>query len=101
MPIYGQRSKYAEPQLTEEVDTVEKRFSMPTLPKLTIVQMILVAIIVLYAFKARKVKGSVVAALALTVGLLHIYDHMFRVKRGPERLFLLPKKEGYCGGCSK
>jgi hypothetical protein len=63
--------------------------------------MILVAIIVLYAFKARKVKGSVVAALALTVGLLHIYDHMFRVKRGPERLFLLPKKEGYCGGCSK
>jgi hypothetical protein len=101
MPIYGQRSKYAEPQPTEEVDTVEKRFSMPTLPKLTIVQMILVAIIVLYAFKARKVKGSVVAALALTVGLLHIYDHMFRVKRGPERLFLLPKKEGYCGGCSK
>jgi len=45
--------------------------------------------------------GVVVASLALTVGLLHMYDHLYRVQRGPEKLFFLPqaKKEGYscCG----
>jgi len=101
MPGYGQGSKYVEPQPTQEVDTVEKRFSMPTLPKLTIVQMIIVVIIAVYAFKARKVNGVVVSTLALTIGILHIYDHIYRVKRGSERAFFLPKKEGYCGGCNK
>jgi hypothetical protein len=44
----------------------------------------------------------VVATLALTIGMLHMYDHLYRVKRGPERLFFLPqaKKEEYgCMGC--
>jgi hypothetical protein len=92
---------YAEPQPTEEVATTKSRFSMPKMPQLTIVQILLVAIIAAYAFTARKMNGVVVATLALTVGLLHMYDHLYRVKRGPERLFFLPqaKKEEYtcCG----
>jgi hypothetical protein len=50
--------------------------------------------------------GVVVASLALTVGLLHMYDHMYRVQRGPEKLFFLGKtekmghKEKYCAGCN-
>jgi hypothetical protein len=92
---------YAEPQPIEEVATTESRFSMPKMPQLTIVQILLVAIIAAYAFTARKMNGVVVATLALTVGLLHMYDHLYRVKRGPERLFFLPqaKKEEYtcCG----
>ena len=100
MPYYP-KSMYAEPQPTEEVATTESRFSMPKMPQLTIVQILLVAIIAAYAFTARKMNGVVVATLALTVGLLHMYDHLYRVKRGPERLFFLPqaKKEEYtcCG----
>jgi hypothetical protein len=92
---------YAEPQPTEEVATTKSRFSMPKMPQLTIVQILLVAMIAAYAFTARKMNGVVVATLALTVGLLHMYDHLYRVKRGPERLFFLPqaKKEEYtcCG----
>jgi len=92
---------YAEPQPTKEVATTKSRFSMPALPQLTIVQILLVAMIAAYAFTARKMNGVVVATLALTVGLLHMYDHLYRVKRGPERLFFLPqaKKEEYtcCG----
>ncbi len=100
MPNYP-RSMYAEPQPTEEVATTKSRFSMPKMPQLTIVQILLVAMIAAYAFTARKMNGVVVATLALTVGLLHMYDHLYRVKRGPERLFFLPqaKKEEYtcCG----
>ena len=100
MPYYP-KSMYAEPQPTEEVATTESRFSMPKMPQLTIVQILLVAMIAAYAFTARKMNGVVVATLALTVGLLHMYDHLYRVKRGPERLFFLPqaKKEKYtcCG----
>ena len=101
MPVYGKRSMYAAPEPTEEVDTVEKRFTMPAFPKLTIVQITLGVTIALYAYTSRKMNGVVVATLALTVGLLHMYDHLYRVKRGPERLFFLPqaKKEEYtcCG----
>ena len=100
MPYYP-KSMYAEPQPTEKVATTESRFSMPALPQLTIVQVLLVAMIAAYAFTARKMNGVVVASLALTVGLLHMYDHLYRVKRGPEKLFFLPhaKKEEYscCG----
>ena len=100
MPGYP-KSMYAEPQPTEEVATTKSRFSMPKMPQLTIVQILLVAMIAAYAFAARKMNGVVVATLALTVGLLHMYDHLYRVKRGPEKLFFLPraKKEKYtcCG----
>jgi hypothetical protein len=40
-------------------------------------------------------KGAVVGSIALAIGLLHVYDHMYRVKRGPEHLFFLPRAEGY------
>jgi len=68
--------------------------------------MLLVALIAGYAFTARKMNGVVVASLALTVGLLHMYDHMYRVQRGPEKLFFLGKtekmghKEKYCASCN-
>ena len=97
-------AKYAEPTPTEEVATIKSRFSMPKMPQLTIVQMLLVGLIAAYAFTARKMNGVVVASLALTVGLLHMYDYMYRVQRGPEKLFFLggggAKKEKYCASCN-
>ena len=80
MPGYGKpMEKYAPaPAETKEV---KDRFTMPAIPQLTIVQMIIAGVIVAYAFLARKVKGVVVATLALTIGLLHMYDHLYRVKR--------------------
>jgi hypothetical protein len=45
----------------------------------------------------------VVSALALTIALLHMYDHVYRVKRGAEHPFFMPalaKKEAYgCKSC--
>jgi hypothetical protein len=90
----GYKSKYAEPELTPEVETVEKRFVMP---KVTLVQIVLLIIIIAYVYLARKMNGVVVGTLALAIGLLHVYDHLYRVKRGPEHLFFLPKTEKY--GC--
>jgi hypothetical protein len=92
MPGYGGSMEQYAPTPVEEVKTVEKRFVMPTL---TLVQLILVGTIVVYAWKARKMKGAVVGSIALAIGLLHVYDHMYRVKRGPEHLFFLPRGEGY------
>ena len=92
MPGYP-KSMYAEPKPTEEVATTKSRFSMPSLPQLTSVQVVLVGLIAAYAFTARKMNGVVVASLALTIGLLHMYDHLYRVKRGPEKLFFLGKTE--------
>ena len=92
MPGYGGSMENYAPTPVEEVETVEKRFVMPTL---TLVQLILVGFIVVYAWKARKMKGAVVGSVAFAIGLLHVYDHMYRVKRGPEHLFFLPRAEGY------
>ena len=100
MPGYGTDTYAVAPAPTEEVKTLEKRFVMPKLPTLTIVQIMLVAIIAAYAWTVRKMNGVVVSSLALTVALLHVYDHMYRVKRGSERLFFLPQKEAYgCQAC--
>ena len=96
-----------EPEPTKEVKDVKVRFQTPSIPKLTIVQMVIVAIIVSYAWTARKMKGVVVSSLAIAIALLHMYDHLYRVKRGGERLFFLPgtemmghKKEHYgCKSC--
>tara|TARA_R100000900_G_scaffold96971_2_gene75139 strand:- start:4483 stop:4800 length:318 start_codon:yes stop_codon:yes gene_type:complete len=105
MPGYGGKMEKYAPAPVEEVETVEKRFVMPKMPKmpaLTVVQIMLVATIAVYAYTARKMNGVVVSTLALTVALLHVYDHMYRVKRGPEQLFFLPKKEAYgCMACKK
>lgn len=108
MPVYGKRSEMYAPTPTTETKDIKDRFTMPAIPQLTIVQMIIAGVIVAYAFLARKVKGVVVATLALTIGLLHMYDHLYRVKRGPEKLLLFSgegNKENYCAtgacGCGK
>ena len=102
MPVYGKNMEKYAPAPTTETKEMKDRFTMPDIPQLTIVQMIIAAVIVAYAFTARKVKGVVVATLAPTIGLLHMYEHLYRVKRGPEKPFLFPgdKTENYCaGGC--
>jgi len=104
MPGYTPKTSGYAPAPTTETKDLKERFTMPAIPQLTIIQMILAAVIIFYAYTARKVKGVVVGTLALTIGLLHMYDHLYRVQRGPEKLFFLPgeeKKEGYCatGAC--
>jgi len=87
------------PTPTAETKDLSQRFSIPFVPQLTIVQMIIAAVIIFYAYSARKVSGVVVGTLALTMGLLHMYDHLYRIQRGPEKLFFLSdgdKKEQYC-----
>jgi len=104
MPSYGgKRMEKYTPVPTNEVDTIEKRFVMPALPKFTIVQLTLVGLLLAYAWTTRNMNRAAVSTVALAVGLLHMYDHLYRVKRGDERLFFFPeaKKEGYCGACRK
>ena len=105
MPGYGgpkMVEKYT-PTPTDEVDTVEKRFVIPALPRFTIVQLTLIGLLLAYAWTTRKMKRATVSTVTLAIGLLHMYDHLYRVKRGDERLFFFPeaKKEGYCGACRK
>jgi len=87
MPVYGKRMEKYAPAPTEDVKTIEKRF---VFPKVTVVQIILILIILAYVYKARKMNGMVVGALTLTIALLHVYDHLFLVKRGPERSIKFP-----------
>ena len=103
MPGYGKRMEKYAPEPTDEVKEVEQRFVMPVLPKLTLVQLTILAMILYYAWSVRKMNKAVVSTAALAIGLLHMYDHMYRLKRGDERLFFFPeaKKEGYCGACRK
>ena len=103
MPGYGKRMEMYAPEPTKKTPELEQRFVMPTLPKLTLVQMTILAMILYYAWSMRKMNKAVVSTAALAIGLLHMYDHMYRVKRGDERLFFFPeaKKEGYCGACQK
>jgi hypothetical protein len=91
--------RYA-PEPTDEVQELEQRFVMP---KVTLVQLTILGMIAYYAWSVRKMNKAVVSTAALAIGLLHMYDHMYRVKRGDERLFFFPeaKKEGYCGACRK
>jgi hypothetical protein len=103
MPGYGKRMEKYAPEPTDEVKEVEQRFVMPVLPKLTLVQLTILAMILYYAWSVRKMNRAVVSTAMLAIGLLHMYDHLYRVKRGDERLFFFPeaKKEGYCGACQK
>ena len=100
MPGYGKRMEKYAPEPTEEAPELEQRFVMP---KLTLVQLTILGLILAYAWTVRKMNRAVVSTAALSIGLLHMYDHLYRVKRGDERLFFLPtpKKEGYCGACQK
>jgi hypothetical protein len=88
---------YVAPEPTSDVDTVEKRFVMPNV---SLIQIVLIVMVLMYAYSARKMNGVVVGTIALTITLLHFYDHMYRVQRDPERAFFLPKKEKYgCQSC--
>jgi hypothetical protein len=100
MPGYGKRMERYAPEPTKETPELEQRFVMP---KVTLVQLTILAMILYYAWSVRKMNKAVVSTAALAIGLLHMYDHMYRVKRGDERLFFFPeaKKEGYCGACRK
>jgi hypothetical protein len=100
MPGYGKRMERYAPEPTDEVQELEQRFVMP---KVTLVQLTILGMIAYYAWSVRKMNKAVVSTAALAIGLLHMYDHMYRVKRGDERLFFFPeaKKEGYCGACRK
>ena len=97
MPGYGEPMETYAPAPVKEVETVEKRFVMPKMPAVTIVQIMLVATIAAYAWTARKMNGVVISSLALTVGLLHVYDHMYRGKRGTEQSLFRAMKEA--AGC--
>ena len=102
MPGYGKR-EYMDPtpEPTDDVKTVEHRFKMPALPALTIVQILLISFIAYHAWTTRKMKSPVLGTAIVAYGLFHLYDHLYRVKRGPENLFLLPKKEAYCAASRK
>jgi hypothetical protein len=82
MPGYGKRNEMYVPRPSEIVKTVEKRFVMP---KITLAQIILILVIIAYAYTARKMNGVVVGSITLAIALLHAYDHLYLVKRGPER----------------
>ena len=103
MPGYGKRMEKYAPEPTDEVQELDQRFKLPLLPAMTLVQLTILAMILAYAWSVRKMNKAVVSTAALSIGLLHMYDHMYRVKRGDERLFFLPqaKKEGYCTACQK
>ena len=100
MPGYGKRMERYAPEPTNETPELEQRFVMP---KVTLVQLTILAMIAYYAYTVRKMNRAVVPVAAFAIGLLHMYDHMYRIKRGDERLFFFPeaKKEGYCGACRK
>jgi|TARA_R110002153_G_scaffold249344_2_gene405648 L-asparagine transporter-like permease len=94
----------ANPEPTPETKTLADRFKMPNFPTVTIVQFVLIALIGLYGFSVRKMNRPVLLTMVAGVAVLHAYDHMYRVKRGPERdIFPSSKTEEYCcaGGCSK
>lgn len=103
MPGYGKRMEKYAPEPTEEVQELDQRFKLPLLPRMSLVQLTILALILAYAWSVRKMNKAVVSTAALSIGLLHMYDHMYRVKRGEERLFFFPeaKKEGYCSMCQK
>jgi hypothetical protein len=100
MPGYGKRMEMYAPEPTEKTADLKQRFVMP---RVTLVQLTILAMILYYAWSVRKMNKAIVSTAALAIGLLHMYDHMYRLKRGDERLFFFPeaKKEGYCGACQK
>lgn len=87
MPGYKTESVYATPEPTEKVNTLDKRFVV-RMPKLSVVQLVLIGLILAHVWTSRKTNTVVVSSMALAVGLLHMYDHVFLVKRGPERRFM-------------
>jgi len=86
MPGYKTQSMYATPYPTEKVDTLDKRFVL-RMPKLSVIQLILIGLILAHIWTSRKANTVVISTIALSLALLHTYDHVFRIQRGPERRF--------------
>ena len=105
MPGYKQESMViANPEPTPETKSLADRFKMPSIPTLSLVQFVLIALVGLYGFSVRKMNRPVLLTMVTGIAVLHAYDHMYRVKRGPERdIFPSSKTEEYCcaGGCGK
>ena len=104
MPGYKQESMViANPEPAPETKSLADRFKMPSIPTLTLVQFVLIALVGLYGFSVRKMNRPVLLTMVTGIAVLHAYDHMYRVKRGPERDIFPSSKEEYCcgGGCGK
>jgi|TARA_B110000259_G_scaffold83819_1_gene97841 hypothetical protein len=52
---------------------------------LTIIQVAMISVVIAHAYSMRKTNIAAVSTFALAVILLHMYDHVFLVKRGEER----------------
>lgn len=59
----------------------------------SVVQLALVAFLLAYAWTVRKMNRAAITIAAAAIALLHMYDHLYRIKRGEERLFLLPQEQ--------
>lgn len=99
MPGYKQSEMFA-PQPTEDTPDMKRRFAMP---RFTMIQWTIIALVGYVAFQYKKLDKPITTSIMFAIALLHMYDHLFLVQRGSERLFLLPgeKKEGYCAACQK
>ena len=99
MPGYKQ-SEMLAPQQTEDTPDMKRRFAMP---RFTMIQWTIIALVAYVAFQYKKLDKPITTSIMFAIALLHMYDHLFLVQRGSERLFLLPgeKKEGYCTACQK
>lgn len=52
---------------------------------LTIIQVAMISVVIAHAYSMRKTNIAAVSTFALAITLLHMYDHVFLVKRGEER----------------
>jgi len=84
MPGYPRMEKYT-PEPTENVQTVETRFVLPTV---TFIQAVIISLLIAYAWSVRKMNKGILSTGVLAVVTLHAYDHMYRLKRGEERFFI-------------
>ncbi len=71
---------YASADPTEEVPTLDTRFTM-----VSPIQILLILSIIAYAWNVRKMNAPVIMTLAVALGLLHTYEHMYRIDRSPEK----------------
>ena len=85
MPGYGTRMEEYTPEPTNEVKTVKNRF---VIPKITFTQSVILILILAYAWSVRKMNKAVISTGVLSIAALHVYDHMYRLKRGGEVFFL-------------
>lgn len=94
MPGYKRMEKYA-PETTKEVDNLNSRFRMP---KISFIQLCILTLIIYMTVQYKNLNRSWLIVGMFGISILHLYDHMYLVKRGNERFFL-SNSEGYCAAC--